>query len=357
MKRKLITLLLCGFTMLAMSQVKQVNTKRLEISYDKTLHLVFDNNVKYIDCAQDIVAEKNEKLQNIVKVVVDTENYEGARGLSVITADGVFHSFEVVYKKNVQYSTYYDNKKDSAVTTDINVTTNISTHLIFPSRVIYSNVGNDSILMAEPISSSNILKIKAIKEDSITSNLFVVTEDKKCYEFFMNNKPSASTYTYNFCLTNDAAIFENTSNDKILETVAEKCLKQRKSIASVGERKNKLTCFLNNVHINNDVLYFTFEMINTSTLNMNIDFTKCFIKDKVTIKNSPEQEIEMTPILSYKYLNVIESNTDNTFVLAFPKFTIPDKKKFEVEIFDKDGGRHLTFTVKDDLIINAKPIL
>ena len=138
--------------------------------------------------------------------------------------------------------------------------------------------------------------------------------------------------------------------------MAEKCLKISKSITSVGERKNKLTCYLNNVNINNDVLFFTFEIINTSTLNMNIDFTKCFIKDKRTNKNSPEQEIEMTPVLNYKYQSVINSNVSNTFVLAFPKFTIPDKKKFEVEIYDKDGGRHLTFTIKDDLIINAVPI-
>ena len=89
---------------------------------------------------------------------------------------------------------------------------------------------------------------------------------------------------------------------------------------------------------------------------MNIDFIKCFIKDKKTIKNSPEQEIESIPILTYKYLTTIDSNRSNTFVLAFPKFTIPDKKKFEVEIYDKDGGRHLAFTIKDDLIIDAKPI-
>jgi conjugative transposon TraN protein len=357
MIKKISIILLCAFTGCVNAQVKQVATKRLEISYDKTLHIIFDNNVKYIDATQDIVPEINPTLPNIVKVKVNNENFTGTRGLSIITSDGAFHSFEVVYNANVKYSTYYAAKKDSSIQTTINVTTNKSTHLIFPHKVIYSDVGNEESLVSETISSSNILKIKSLTEEKLLpSSLFVVTDDKKYYEFLMNNDSTASTYTYNFCPTEDAAIFDNTTNDKILAEVAEKCLKERKMISSVGERKNQLTCFLNNVNINNDVLYFTFEIINSSTLNMDIDFIRCFIKDKKTIKNSPEQEIESTPLITYKYQTVIGSNNSNCFVLAFPKFTIPDKKKFEVQIFDKDGGRHLSFSIKDDLIINAKPI-
>lgn len=358
MKKKKILMLLCAFTTLLLNaQVKQVLTIRLEISYDKTLHLIFDNNVKYIDAAPDIVAESIASLPNIVKVKVNNENFVGSRGLSIITSDGVFHSFELVYKEDVGYSTYYDNKNDSTIKTIINVTTDKSTHLIFPKKIMYSDIGNNETLASETISSSNILKITALTDKKVLpTSLFVVTEDKKYYEFITNYEPDDSIYTYNFCEKENAAIFDNVSNDKILASVADKCLKKDKTISSVGERKNKLTCYLNNVHINNDVLYFTFEIINTSNLNMNIDFIRCFIKDKKTIASSPEQEIESTPILSYKYLTVIQSHTSNNFVLAFPKFTIPDKKIFEVQIYDKDGGRHLSFSIKDDLIINATPI-
>ena len=351
-----ITVILCALVMVASAQ-KKVSATKLEISYDKTLHLIFDNKVKYIDAEKkDIVAEIIPTLNNIVRVKVNNENFKGSRGLSVITADGIFHSFELTFKEDVDYSTYL-NTNDSCIKTIINVTTDKSTHLIFPKKIIYFNIGNEETLSSSIINSSNILKINALtKEKVLPTSLFIVTEDKKYYDFIMNSEPSAETYTYNFSNSENVALFDNTANDKTLASVAEKCLKMNRTISSVGEKKNKLTCFLNNVHINNDVLYFTFEIINTSTLNMNIDFLKCFIKDKKTIKNSPEQEIESIPILTYKYLTTIDSNRSNTFVLAFPKFTIPDKKKFEVEIYDKDGGRHLAFTIKDDLIIDAKPI-
>src|SRR5659263_723933 len=103
MKTKFVTILLCAFTVLASARVKKVSTTRLEISFDKTLHLVFDSKVKYIDGATDIQAEIVPNLPNIVKVVVTQENYKGTRGLSVITADGVFHSFELTFKEDVDY--------------------------------------------------------------------------------------------------------------------------------------------------------------------------------------------------------------------------------------------------------------
>jgi len=355
MKKLKFTFILCLLAVLAGAQ-KKVAVKRLEISYDKTLHLIFNTNVKYVDAKTDIVAEIVPALNNIVRVRVNNENFVGSRGLSVITADGVFHSFELTFKEDVDYSTF-SISGDSCIKTAVNVTTDKSTHLIFPKKIIYYNIGNEETLSSSTINSSNILKINALTNEKVLpTSLFVVTEDKKYYEFIMNSNTTADTYTYNFTDRENVAIFDNTSNDRTLAAVAEKCLKMNRTISSVGEKKNKLTCFLNNVHINNDVLYFTFEIINTSTLNMNIDFMKCFIKDKKTIKNAPEQETEMTPVINYKYVTTIDSNTSNRFVLAFPKFTIPDKKKFEVEIYDKDGGRHLAFTIKDDLIIDAKPI-
>jgi len=137
MKKKTILILFCVLTVIARAQVKQVPITKLEISYDKSLHLIFDKNVKYINGALDIVAKTNETLPYIVKVNVNNENFEGSRGLSIITADGIFHSFELVYKKDVAYSAYYENASASRVVTNINVATDKSTHLIFPSKIVY----------------------------------------------------------------------------------------------------------------------------------------------------------------------------------------------------------------------------
>ena len=44
------------------------------------------------------------------------------------------------------------------------------------------------------------------------------------------------------------------------------------------------------------------------------------------------------------------------FPLRAPKFTIPDGKQLVVEMNEKDGGRHQTFTVENEDLVQAETI-
>lgn len=43
-------------------------------------------------------------------------------------------------------------------------------------------------------------------------------------------------------------------------------------------------------------------------------------------------------------------------VFCLPKFTIPDGKQLVVEMNEKDGGRHQTFTVENEDLVQAETI-
>ena len=43
-------------------------------------------------------------------------------------------------------------------------------------------------------------------------------------------------------------------------------------------------------------------------------------------------------------------------VFCLPKFTIPDGKRLVVEMNEKDGGRHQTFTVENEDLVQAETI-
>jgi hypothetical protein len=43
-------------------------------------------------------------------------------------------------------------------------------------------------------------------------------------------------------------------------------------------------------------------------------------------------------------------------VIIVPKFTIPDKKEFLIELFEKNGGRHLTLQIKNKHLLKAKTL-
>lgn len=52
----------------------------------------------------------------------------------------------------------------------------------------------------------------------------------------------------------------------------------------------------------------------------------------------------------------IKGKSANRLVLGFNKFTIPDKKIFEIELYEKGGGRHMKLAVENKYIIRAEPL-
>jgi hypothetical protein len=59
------------------------------------------------------------------------------------------------------------------------------------------------------------------------------------------------------------------------------------------------------------------------------------------------QETVIEPVRTYNYHTSITGRKAESAVFAFEKFTIPDKKQLVVELFEKNGGRHQRFVVKN----------
>ena len=71
---------------------------RLEVTFSKTVHLIFPSAVKYVDLGStDIIAGKSDGVENVVRVKAAVEGFSEETNFSVITSDGTFYSFIVVY--------------------------------------------------------------------------------------------------------------------------------------------------------------------------------------------------------------------------------------------------------------------
>ena len=70
----------------------------LEVSFYKTVHIVFPAAVKYVDLGStDIIAGKADGVENVIRVKAAIERFVTETNFSVITSDGSFYSFNVVY--------------------------------------------------------------------------------------------------------------------------------------------------------------------------------------------------------------------------------------------------------------------
>ena len=66
----------------------------LEVSFEKTTHLIFPSPVRYVDLgSQNIIAGKAEDAENVLRVKAAVREFETETNMSVICEDGSFYAF------------------------------------------------------------------------------------------------------------------------------------------------------------------------------------------------------------------------------------------------------------------------
>lgn len=70
----------------------------LEITYDKTVHVIFPAAVRYVDLGSpNLIAGKADGAENVIRVKATVRNFRTETNMSVITEDGSFYTFNVKY--------------------------------------------------------------------------------------------------------------------------------------------------------------------------------------------------------------------------------------------------------------------
>lgn len=80
---------------------------RMEITYNKTTHLIFPAGIRYVDLGSEyITAGKVEEASNVLRIKASIKDFSEETNFSVITDDGKFYSFQVVYKPDPAILSY-----------------------------------------------------------------------------------------------------------------------------------------------------------------------------------------------------------------------------------------------------------
>ena len=70
----------------------------LEITYDKTVHIIFPSTVRYVDLGSpNLIAGKADGAENVIRVKATVKEFREETNMSVITEDGAFYTFNVKY--------------------------------------------------------------------------------------------------------------------------------------------------------------------------------------------------------------------------------------------------------------------
>ena len=233
-----------------------------------------------------------------------------------------------------------------------------TTNLVFPYAIKSVDRGSQSVLAQKAKSVNNILQIKAAKEGFEETNLTVITSEGKLYSFLLNYAPEPSVLNLTFVTRNPVvknAFFSEDHNEVEIQAYSNAASIEKKKIHGIKDRKYGMKFSLDGLFIRDNVMYYRLKMHNQSNINYDIEQLRFFIRDRNKAKRTATQEIEIKPLYVQNNTPTIKGQSEDIFVFALPKFTIPDQKYLAVQLMEKNGGRHLELNVKVRKITKAVP--
>lgn len=250
----------------------------------------------------------------------------------------------------------------------LTVTYDKTTHIIFPSKIKYVDLGSENLIAGKAESAENVLRVKAaVRNFESETNFSVITEDGKFYSFdvFYSGYPATLNYDVVKMLqhqekgkVNDVLFEDMGSNRPSLSNAALKAIyvKNKKLIRHIGSFSFGISFLLKGIYIHGGKYYFHTELKNSTNVPYPIDFMTFKITDRKTSKLTAVQENELVPLRSYLPLSDVGENHTERNVFLLDQFTLADDKVLVIELFERNGGRHQRLEVVNDDLIHASAV-
>jgi len=254
----------------------------------------------------------------------------------------------------------------------LEVTFSKTVHIIFPSAIRYVDLGSAYLLAAKADGTENVLRVKAALRDfSRESNLAVITEDGAYYSFnvkYADEPVKLSIEMNDFIHDGEATNSPNNALDiymhelgqespLLVKLIMKSIYKNNdREIKHIGSKRFGIQYLLKGIYSHNGLLYFHLQLKNSSNVPFDVDYITFKIVDKKVAKRTAIQEQVIWPLRAHNNVTLIGGKKNERTIFTLPKFTIPDDKHLVIELHEKEGGRHQTFTVENADLIRAKVI-
>lgn len=240
----------------------------------------------------------------------------------------------------------------------LDITMGKTTNLIFPFAVQTVDRGSSAVLIQKAVGTENILHVKAADKDLAETNLTVITRDGRLYSFLVHysNEPQHLNILFQKEEPAEAVFSEEKNKADELLVNAKAILVRPRTIHSSKDRHDEMQFKLLGIYIANDVFYFQLSLQNESNISYTAGGLRFLIRDRQKSKRTATQETELTPVYHYGNWEKVQGMEHSGFVMALPKFTLPNHKYLLIHLIEKDGGRDLQLQLNERQILRAKLI-
>lgn len=254
----------------------------------------------------------------------------------------------------------------------LEVTYDKTTHIIFPSAVRYVDLGSPNLVAGKADGAENVIRVKAVvKNFRDETNMSVITESGSFYTFnvkYTDEPLLLNVEMKDFIYDGSKVNRPNNALDiyleglgcespKLVQLINKSIHKEnRRHVKHIGSKAFGIQYLLRRIYTHNGLLYFHMQIKNSSNVPFEVDFVTFKIVDKKVMKRTAIQEQVIFPLRAYNYATVVAGNKEERTVFTLNKFTIPADKVLVVEVNEKSGGCHQSFTVENEDIVRARVI-
>ena len=254
----------------------------------------------------------------------------------------------------------------------LEVTFDKTCHVIFPAAIAYVDLGSANIIAGKADGAENVIRVKAAKRGfKGETNMSVITEDGAYYSF--NVKYAREPRILNVEMTdfihdgeavnrpnNSMNIYlkELGSESPVLVRLVMKSIwkENKRRVKHIGSKSFGIQFLLKGIYTHNGLLYFHTEIKNSTNVPFDVDYITWKIVDKKVAKRTAIQEQVIQPLRTQNFVLNVAGNSNERTVWTMDKFTLPDDKCLVVELAEKNGGRHQSFTIENTDLVRARVI-
>lgn len=254
----------------------------------------------------------------------------------------------------------------------LEVTYDKTVHILFPSAVRYVDLGSPNLIAGKADGAENVIRVKAtVRNFRTETNMSVITEDGSYYSFnvkYADEPLMLNVEMKDFIHDGNAVNRPNNAQEIYLKELGSESpmlvhlimkslhKENKRKVKHIGCKRFGIQYLLKGIYVHNDLLYFHTEVKNQSNVPFDVDYITFKIVDKKVAKRTAIQEQVLFPLRAYNYAVRIAGKQSERTVFCLQKFTIPNGKQLVVEMNEKDGGRHQTFVVENEDLVQAETI-
>ena len=217
----------------------------------------------------------------------------------------------------------------------LDVTFDKTVHLIFPSAIRYVDLGSQNIIAGKAEDAENVLRVKASVKD------FLSPTDGRL--------PSNRSDIYFKELGNESPVLVKLMMQTIYQN-------DKRTIKHIGAQQFGMKFLLRGLYAHNGLLYFHTRMENGTNMPYSVDFITFKVVDKKMAKRTAIQEQVLQPLRAYHQVMQVRGMGSEHTVFALEQFSLAEDKQLEVTLYERNGGRTLTFYVTAEDLQLAKKI-